>query len=286
MTKCHTGFALFAFATGLMVACGGSAVTQGNPGGGGVAGSTAAGGGASGAVASGGNGNGNGNAGSDSTLDACSLPEQPGNCDAYEPSFWHNPKTGLCEPFVYGGCGGNANRFATRDACLAACPGGGTNWGACKVDAECGQFMAGCCGACEPIDGSALIAVSSAHRDDVIQDRYPMCAAVAACAPCPFVGEYEATWKYFEPVCVSGQCSLLDIRKSALTACKTDADCRLRDGVDCCPGWDGTGYVAVSANASFCSDRPVPCPGDASIQPTWISASCQQGYCALALPTP
>jgi hypothetical protein len=281
MTKCATGFALFAFATGLIVACGGSAVTQGNPSGGaGVSGSIAAGGGASGAVSSGGS-----NSGGGSALDTCSLPEQPGNCTAYEPSFWHNPKTGLCEPFVYGGCGGNANRFATRDDCLAACPGGGSNWGACKVDAGCTQFIPGCCGACEPIDGSALLAVSSGHLDDLVQARDQMCAAVGACAPCPANGEYNATAKYFEPVCVSGQCSLLDIRKSALTACKTDADCGLRDGVDCCAGCDGMGYVAVNASASFCSDGPVPCPGCASIPPAGLSASCQQGYCALALPT-
>jgi hypothetical protein len=27
-----------------------------------------------------------------------------------------------CHPFVYGGCGGNANRFGTREACERRCP--------------------------------------------------------------------------------------------------------------------------------------------------------------------
>lgn len=27
-----------------------------------------------------------------------------------------------CHPFVYGGCGGNANRFETREACESRCP--------------------------------------------------------------------------------------------------------------------------------------------------------------------
>jgi hypothetical protein len=217
----------------------------------------------------------------------CSLPKQSGSCDAYDPSFWHNPKTGLCEPFVYGGCEGNANRFATRDACIAACPGGGSNWGACKVDAECAKFVPGCCGACEPVDGNALLAVSGGHLVDLVDAQDQECAAFGACAPCPVVGEYEATGKYLEPVCVSGQCTLRDIRKSALSACKTDSDCGLRDGTDCCPGCDSMGFVAVNSSAAFCSDGPVPCAACGPIlpPPAGLRASCQQGYCALALPT-
>jgi len=283
MTKCASGFALFALLTGLVVACGGSAVSGGNPSAGaaGASGSSAAPGGSGGTVGNAGASSTTGGAGSGT----CFQPKQPGDCDAYEPSFWHNPETGLCEPFVYGGCGGNANRFATRDDCLAACPGGGSNWGACKVDAGCTQFIPGCCGVCEPIDGNALIAVSSGHLDEVIMARDQMCATVGACAPCPFNGEYNATAKYFEPVCVSGQCSVRDIRKSPLTACKVNSDCELRDGVDCCQGCDGMGFVAVNTSATFCSDGPVLCPSCATPIPPGLSASCQQGYCALALPT-
>ena len=54
----------------------------------------------------------------------CTLPSETGTCDAYFPMYFHNPLTGVCEPFVYGGCGGNDNRFETREACQAACRGG------------------------------------------------------------------------------------------------------------------------------------------------------------------
>ena len=48
--------------------------------------------------------------------DICSLPQKPGpnelSCRAYIPRYFYNSRTGRCEFFVYGGCNGNANRFA------------------------------------------------------------------------------------------------------------------------------------------------------------------------------
>src|SRR4051812_35523582 len=86
------------------VSCGGT--TTPSPGldasGGGPANDGGAGAGGAGGAA---------DAGSTDVDAICKLPRESGNCDAYIPSYWHNPATGVCEPFVYGGCGGNANRF-------------------------------------------------------------------------------------------------------------------------------------------------------------------------------
>ena len=35
--------------------------------------------------------------------------------------YYFNSKTGQCEPFVYGGCGGNENKFGTFEKCKSTC---------------------------------------------------------------------------------------------------------------------------------------------------------------------
>lgn len=59
------------------------------------------------------------------TEQICALPSAVGTgeiaCEAYIPLFFHNTKTGNCEGFVYGGCGGNENRFGTKESCEEFC---------------------------------------------------------------------------------------------------------------------------------------------------------------------
>ncbi len=202
-------------------------------------------------------------------------------CDGYFPAFFHDAKSGLCRPFAYGGCGGNDNRFDTRDACNAACPGGGSNWGECKVDSDCALTSAGCCEACEPVQDHDLLAFNPS-RLSVSESPNPACANVGACAPCPPVADSVATRRYFRPVCSAGQCSALDVRQSPFTECKQATDCVLRDGVKCCEECDG-GFVSVNASANFCPNGPEACPKCASIPPTGHVAVCQMGRCASAV---
>jgi hypothetical protein len=63
----------------------------------------------------------------------CELPFDDGPCDGAIPVYFHNAKTGRCEPAVYGGCGGNENRFSTMRACEQACDVPRTE-AACLVD--------------------------------------------------------------------------------------------------------------------------------------------------------
>jgi len=50
----------------------------------------------------------------------CNLNQKTG-CEAAFPRFFFNKKTGKCEKFVYGGCGGNKNNFKTKISCEITC---------------------------------------------------------------------------------------------------------------------------------------------------------------------
>lgn len=54
-------------------------------------------------------------------IDVCDLPVVSGPCDAYIPRWAFVARTGQCERFVYGGCGGNANNFESKERCEVAC---------------------------------------------------------------------------------------------------------------------------------------------------------------------
>ncbi len=54
-------------------------------------------------------------------LERCNLPSEPGLCKAYFPSYYYDTATQSCKQFIYGGCGGNSNRFASQDECINTC---------------------------------------------------------------------------------------------------------------------------------------------------------------------
>lgn len=51
----------------------------------------------------------------------CSQPPETGLCRGYFRKYFYNQTSSRCETFVYGGCGGNNNNFATDKDCEAAC---------------------------------------------------------------------------------------------------------------------------------------------------------------------
>ena len=72
------------------------------------------------------------------TAAACDLPNKQGDCEAHFERWFHNPKSGSCEPFIYGGCGGNANNFATKFECQGFCQ----PQDVCDLPAETGRCKA------------------------------------------------------------------------------------------------------------------------------------------------
>ena len=51
----------------------------------------------------------------------CYIPAEPGMCLAVMPRWFYVAKTGRCEEFIYGGCGGNDNRFSSLRECAETC---------------------------------------------------------------------------------------------------------------------------------------------------------------------
>ncbi|KAL7742076.1 hypothetical protein ACLKA6_018323 [Drosophila palustris] len=58
--------------------------------------------------------------------DVCGLPHSLNgdgriSCEAYIPRWSYNPVDKKCVEFIFGGCGGNANRFDTKEICEEKC---------------------------------------------------------------------------------------------------------------------------------------------------------------------
>ena len=51
----------------------------------------------------------------------CHGPPETGKCFAYKRRWAFISATQSCEPFVYGGCGGNDNNHKTEKMCMARC---------------------------------------------------------------------------------------------------------------------------------------------------------------------
>lgn len=208
--------------------------------------------------------------------DLCLQPFEPGTCEGYFPSYGYNAQTGACESFVYGGCGGNDNRFETLEACLDTCgPGGRT---VCREPTDC-VINQGCCGFCGIENVDDLEAVNQAYAD--YNDAE---CAVIDCDYCP---PPEAA-EQFGARCNAGSCEIYDVRVSELSACETDDDCRLRSGLNCCEGCVNGNWVAVSSDFdrvydALCGGAPVPCPACDPIQPENLEAICgAEGHCVVS----
>uniref|UniRef100_A0A3P8VAF0 BPTI/Kunitz inhibitor domain-containing protein n=1 Tax=Cynoglossus semilaevis TaxID=244447 RepID=A0A3P8VAF0_CYNSE len=56
-----------------------------------------------------------------SSSDRCLEPMTEGSCSDYVLLWYFHPRSRECRPFVYSGCGGNRNRFSTRQECQIWC---------------------------------------------------------------------------------------------------------------------------------------------------------------------
>lgn len=114
----------------------------------------------------------------------CELPPGvPGPCKAALPRWTFNADSGVCERFIYGGCGGNENNFPTREACEGQCgsaapPCSRTMCGpfqTCEINEPTGEAY--CADTCR---GRICPAGTKCHLQEVQCIRAP-CPPVAVC---------------------------------------------------------------------------------------------------------
>ena len=55
--------------------------------------------------------------------DFCSLRSNRGPCRGIFVRWYYDTDDGFCSPFIYGGCGGNANNFESMEKCEGICSG-------------------------------------------------------------------------------------------------------------------------------------------------------------------
>jgi hypothetical protein len=198
--------------------------------------------------------------------DACNAMPESGNCEAYFERWYHDPATGLCRSFVYGGCGGNENNYQTFEECQKACPSGTPNYDVCSKPTDCTISGGGCCGLCDSPDLRArdLIAYNKQYANNIFQCAQRIAPPDIACVPCPPLAGDSGSLKYFVANCVQGACVVEDLRTSAVSLCEVNEDCRLRNGSSCCEGCSGSTAIAINVSGAFeklvCGDAPVACP--------------------------
>jgi len=204
-----------------------------------------------------------------------------------------------------GGTGTAGTGTAGTTAVGGSGTGGAPDYGACNVAADCMLRGTGCCGVCDApnLTTKDYIAFNRIYASR-FQCGVPLPAVPAsggtssagatapiACAPCPGLpaGE-QGTAKYFVPDCMQGQCVVEDLRTSAVTACKSSDECKLRHGTGCCESCGTGDEISVRNDGSFeklvCSSGPLPCPACEPL-PSGSIAVCDTtvGRCSIEAPT-
>jgi hypothetical protein len=112
---------------------------------------------------------------------ACLLPFEGGPCDAAINVYAH--VNGACVQRVYGGCGGNGNRFSTLEECMATCEGRPVALPcptgrvpkqiciACGAAGGCAKSIAACALTCDP-SGAACPSNQPVCFDGVCQNAW------------------------------------------------------------------------------------------------------------------
>jgi len=280
---------------GIAVACGGQSVLHEGDGEGGGQGGTASHGGVAGtetsgfggSVATGGFGGSVATGGASGTVttggsagvaEQCRLPIDSGPCDAAARRYGFEPLTGLCVPFIYGGCLGNANNFESAEDCYRGCTEPLSGPAFCTQSGECRAVSTQCCG-CGVASFYNMVGANVCSAGIVAERR---CATID-CKTCGV----NPTTAWFGATCRDNHCVAFDAREKDVTECTQATDCRLRYGLGCCEACNGdlSTLVATSNESSewLCPEGHPPCSPcfGQRVYPDGMYAVCENGRCAV-----
>ncbi len=134
----------------------------------------------------------------------CTAEFEPGPCEGAFPVYWHNPETGQCENMVWGGCGGNSNRYETLAECEETC-GVEPTGASCVVngitypDGADGVPDPYSCNSCSCDDGTVGICTEAYCPDECPDDTAPG----TECVSCGPADECQSVHTGCLPTCTS-----------------------------------------------------------------------------------
>lgn len=180
---------------------------------------------------------------------ACSLPREPGPCEAAIPRYYFDTVSGLCMMFNYGGCDGNDNNFASLDLCKQTCgvsadPGTGT---ACPSLEEYCKLV--CAGEPAPTGGPSCPVPRCDCNAFVPQPTDPICLLARDSGPCDAA---FARWGYNTE---TGKCELF-----SYGGCEGNAN-NFESEEACGAACGGDPGVPASCDSGVPLDPSVMCEG-------------------------
>jgi hypothetical protein len=149
----------------------------------------------------------------------------------------------------------------------------------CDATTVCMLATPGCCGTCGPVTLASYVAIDASQASAF---HSATCPAPEPCPNCATIPDPN-----YLAACRSGECTAIDLRNDAMSACATDADCRLRWGGECCecgaapyqlvalasasePALDAILCAPATSCTRHCAPMPYPTDKKAVCNPTTL----------------
>jgi hypothetical protein len=200
---------------------------------------------------------------------------------------WICPPYSIAETACATFCGGDGGApdasipDASSPDAASADAGPPADWAVCTDQGQCSVNPVGCCAVCGAPTLADVEGVRMGRED---QHYAEVCPVPEPCPRCPSFDVPELV-----PTCAAGQCKVVDLRMEAITACTTDAECRIRT-TSCCECGGDPRYVAVStttesdAYAALVCPTGTACPECVPVYPDTVVARCVAGHCEATVP--